>query len=77
MCHSRWGAQGVIAVDTKRFSSRYLVRDDAEQAEAARVLLEGTDTRASQGSSVVRLRLRWSGCWSAPIGSLAARYRMW
>ena len=40
MRHSRWGAQGVIAVDTNVLV-RYLVRDDAEQAEAARVLLEG------------------------------------
>ena len=47
MRHSRWGAQGVIAVDTNVLV-RYLVRDDAEQAEAARVLLEGLTPGASR-----------------------------
>ncbi len=55
----------MIALDTNVLV-RYLVRDDAEQAEAARALLESL-TADRPGYVSARLRSNASGCWNGPI----------
>ena len=70
----------MIALDTNVLV-RYLVRDDIEQADTARALMESLTEETVPAISVVRLPLNSSGYWNAltdiPVTKSRRYWKSW